>query len=170
MAERLLGNAAAVAFIAKRRKWQPQTVLDLAHEASLGRTDERQLAFLYDTCVKRRWVEHGKKQVRFVFGKADSLWRGGLLPIAQRVFILEGETDAISLIDAGAERDGNTLVVALPSASMVKTHWAEQLAGKDVLLCMDADESGWNALGKLTDLLTPCVNSLQILSLEGLLQ
>lgn len=85
MAERLLANSGACEAIARRRGWRPQVVFDLASEASLGLSEAGRLVFLYDTGAKERWRENGQRRMRFLFGKADSLWRGGLLPIAERV-------------------------------------------------------------------------------------
>jgi hypothetical protein len=45
------------------------------------------------------------------------LWRGSIINIGTTVYLCEGETDEISLIDAGLESDGRTVAVALPSAS-----------------------------------------------------
>lgn len=170
MAKRLLSNTAACEAIAARRRWKTSTVADLAAEASLGLSEAGRLVFLYDTGAKERWRdERGERRIRFLFGKPDSLWRGGLLPIAQRVFVCEGETDAVSLVDAGAEEDGDTLVVALPSASTFKSWWGPQLAGKTVVTCLDADPAGQAATAKLKTLLAPYVAGLRIVNLQEVL-
>lgn len=170
MAERLLANVAACESIASRRGWAVTTVIDLASEASLGQSEQGRLTFLYDTGAKERWRENGERRMRFLFGKPDALWRGGLLTIARRVIVTEGETDAISLVDAGAEQDDETLVVALPSASTLKRWWGVQFASKDVLLCMDGDPAGQKATEKLKSLLAPHVASLRTVDLEVLLK
>jgi hypothetical protein len=48
-----------------------------------------------------------------------------------------GETDTISLIDAGIEADGHSLAVGLPSASTFNQEWAQLFKGKDVVLALD---------------------------------
>lgn len=171
MAERLIGNLPACKSIARRRGWQHQTVLNLAHEASLGLSENNRLIFLYDTSAKERWRDgNGERRLRFLFGKADALWRGGLLPVFGKVFVTEGETDAISLVDAGAEQDGDTLVVALPSASTIKPCWGLSLARKKVVLCLDADPDGQAATVKLKALLAPHVARLRTVNLEEVLR
>ena len=168
MAERLTSNPRECESIARDRGWQPDTVFGLAQEAYLGLSESDRLVFLYDTGAKERWQEGGERRMRFLFGKADSLWRGGLLSIAEQVFICEGETDAISLIDAGAEDAEGSLVVALPGAGIFKPHWTRQLAGKAVVLCLDADDAGKKATEKHKATLAPHVASLRTVNLEAL--
>ena len=170
MAERLITDPRACESIARRRGWRPETVRDLACEASLGLSEEGRFVFLYDTGAKERWRQNGERRIRFLFGKADSLWRGGLLPAFGNVFVTEGETDAVSLVDAGIEEDGDTLVVALPSAGTWKPWWVALLAGKDVTLCLDADPAGQSATEKIIAVLARRVARLQTLNLEALLQ
>ena len=170
MAERLINDPRACDSIARRRQWHPDTVFGLAQEASLGLSESDRLVFLYDTGAKERWREGSERQMRFLFGKADSLWRGGLLSIAVQVFICEGETDAISLIDAGAEEAEGSLVVALPGAGIFKPHWTRQLAGKAVILCLDADDAGKKATEKHKATLAPHAASLRTVNLEALLK
>src|SRR5207248_5202181 len=104
--------------VAKTRHWKTETVRDLAVEGSLGIEDNK-LVFLYDTGAKIRFRQQGEKVIYWLFGK-PFIWRGAYLSIPSRtkIFLCEGETDAIALLDAGAEKnDPAKLVVAVPSAS-----------------------------------------------------
>jgi hypothetical protein len=91
--------------LAKARGWKPETVRDLAVEGSLG-YENGKLCFLYDTGMKVRYRSKGQRIIFWAFGE-PWLWRGSFLAIASRtkVFLTEGETDAISLLDLGAESD-----------------------------------------------------------------
>jgi len=88
--------------------------------------------------------------------------------MARTIYLCEGETDAISLIDAGLESDGEMLAVALPSASTFNERWATFFAGKDVVLAFDADKAGQEATRRVSRLLYPHVASLKQLNWGGL--
>lgn len=160
----LLYSPVRCALFAAARGWKNETVRALAQEGSLGRHDQK-MAFIYQSGVKLRWEENGERMIRWHLGK-PSLWRGEFLRVPDfgRVFLTEGETDAIRLFDAGAEADGVTLVVALPSASTFAPAWAEQFAGKDVTLAMDHDDAGQKATMRVGKLLHPIARRLSILN------
>lgn len=107
--------------IARARNWRAETIVDLAHEPSLG-WDSEKLAFLYESGVKLRSRKDGERIIRWAFGK-PWIWRGGFLWGRSTVYITEGETDCISLIDAGLEEDALTLAVAVPSATTFAEEW-----------------------------------------------
>jgi hypothetical protein len=153
MSRRLAADAELCARIARARRWNPETIRGLALEGALGWHQER-LAIIYETGIKLRWRERGERIIRFHHGHAGQLWRGWLLtPRVPKVFVTEGETDAITLLNAGAEAEAAgdqlaTAVVALPSAAM-PPGVVELLAGKDVVLCLDRDPAGRRATAKL---------------------
>ena len=167
MAEELIANPRLCEQIARTRNWRSDTVLNLAREVSLG-VEDGKLAFLYDTGVKlRSRKETGERIIWWVFGK-PSLWRGAFLPMATTIYLCEGETDAISLIDAGVETDPKTLVVAMPSASTFNEAWAHLFRGKHLILAMDSDEAGRKATQAVARLLARQVVSLKQLNWEGM--
>jgi DNA primase len=84
------------------------------------------------------------------------------------IYLCEGETDAISLIDAGLESDERTVAVALPSASTFKERWTTLFAGKDVVLVFDADRPGEEATRRVSQFLQPHVAKLKHLNWGGL--
>jgi twinkle protein len=149
-AERLAGDLDLCARIAAARGWKPETVRSVALDACLG-WEEGKLVFVYQTGLKARWKDvSGQRVIRFLCGNASELWRGWLLSERiTKVFVCEGETDAISMIDAGAEIDDNVLVVSLPSASTIPADIAQRLAGKDAVVCVDNDKAGRDARLKL---------------------
>jgi len=152
--------------IACARGWKPETIRNLTFGPSLG-WHEGKLAFIYESGVKLRWRQHGERIVWWAFGK-PWLWRGSLIDTATAIYLCEGETDAISLIDAGLEADGRTVAVALPSATTFNERWATLFAGKDVILAFDADKAGQEATRRVSRLLHPHVASLKQLNWGGL--
>ena len=163
MAEALRNDPALCERIARSRKWSADTIRNLALEPSLGWDSERKcVAFLYETGVKLRTrKESGERLIWWAFGK-PYLWRGGYLSRAQTVYLCEGETDAISIVDAGIEAAAlSTLAVALPSATTFDHRWARLFSGKDVILALDADEAGQQATARISALLSPHVSHLR---------
>jgi hypothetical protein len=149
--------------IARKRGWKVETLQRLTMEPSLGWHDGK-LAFIYETGVKlRSRRESGERIIWWAFGK-PWIWRGFVLRDAETVYLCEGETDAISLIDAGVEERPNTFAVALPSASTFDAQWAESFRGKEVILVLDADKAGADATAKASKLLRGCARSLKQLN------
>jgi hypothetical protein len=161
-AERLLASESAIKSVADQRKWKAETIRNLALDPSLGITDEGKLAFLCETGLKIRWKENGERRIRWAFGK-PWLWRFGCINQADTVFICEGETDAITLIDSGLEEHRGTLVVALPSASFHIDRWASLFVGKRVIIATDADEAGTAAAQHLVVVLKQHAKSIGLL-------
>jgi hypothetical protein len=141
---RLLEDRRFVEGIANHRQWKQQTLRDLALDGYLGQDDDGHICFISAAGCKSRWREHGERRFRFLFGRSW-LWRGELIPQAQTVYLCEGETDAISLIDRGIEDDGETVAVGLQGATLNVQPWAFLFTGKDVVIAMDDDEAGWKA-------------------------
>jgi hypothetical protein len=168
MVARLRDDPALRDDISKKRGWKPETLRQLALELYLGWDDEKDaIAFIYDTGLKLRWREKGERIIRWAFGK-PWLWRGAYLNFAQTVYVTEGETDAVALLDGGVEQQHATIVVALPSASIFNSEWAELFKGKNVILVFDADSAGQSATAKVSKILLPVVRSLKQLKWEGL--
>jgi hypothetical protein len=151
--------------IARGRGWKPETIRNLSLEPSLG-WHEGKLAFIYETGVKLRWRQQGERIIRWAFGK-PWLWRGSYIDTAKTVYLSEGETDVISLIDAGLEKDGTSIAVAIPSATTFNEWWATLFAGREVVLAFDADKAGKQASLRVSRLLQPHVASLKQLNWEG---
>jgi len=126
-------------------------------------------AFLYDTGMKVRCRRKEQRIIFWAFGK-PWIWRGAYLSIPHRnnVFLCEGQTDAISLLDFGAEKDPAKLVVATPSASTLNEIWTPFFKGKDVVLCFDADEAGKKATDRVASTLSGHARTIQALDWEGL--
>ena len=149
--------------VAKSRSWKYETIEKLAREGSLGWYDQS-LAFLYDTGVKIRPWPWRRDGIRWFFGKPN-LWRGGTIGSAKEVYLAEGETDCISLIDSGI-CTASTTVVAAPSATTFKLEWAVRLHGKTVVLCFDNDEAGQKGVERVSKLLAPYTQEIYTLNLE----
>jgi len=164
MIARMCDDAALRERVARARGWNPATVRELALEGYLGWHHEK-LAFIYDTGVKARWREKRERIIRWAFGK-PWIWRGAYLNFAETVYLCEGETDAISLIDGGIEREPKTVTVAAPSATGFNPEWAQLFAGKDVILAFDADDAGRNATTIVARSLRPFVRKLSQVAWE----
>lgn len=149
--------------IAAKRNWKPETIMVLAEEGCLG-WDRTQmggnLAFIYGTGMKlRNWLDSGRRFVWWSCG-SGSIWRGEKITNAAKIYLCEGETDCISLLDAGFEASADKAVVAVPSASSFNPAWAASFTGKVVTLCMDGDEAGMKARNRIGTLLHPVVRLL----------
>ena len=166
MAVALQNDAKLCERIAKARGWKPETIRELTIGPCLG-WYKGKLAFIYETGVKLRRRQQRERIVRWAFGK-PWLWRGSLIDTATAVYLCEGETDAISLIDAGLESDGRTVAVALPSATTFNERWADLFRGKEVILAFDADNPGQEATRRVSRLLRKHVASLKQLNWGGL--
>jgi hypothetical protein len=143
------------------RGWKAQTIERLAREGSLG-WHQQSIAFIYDTGVKVRPWPWKRDGIRWLFGK-PSIWREQSLPGASEVYVTEGETDCISLIDSRI-CNGTTTVVAAPSATTFKAEWAALFAGNTVTLCLDDDQAGQKGTDRLIPLLTPYAKEIYTLS------
>lgn len=142
--------------VASKRAWKAETIQRLAKEGSLG-WNRGALAFLYDTGMKlRNWPD---REFGWEFG-GPCVWRRQKLEGASQVFLCEGETDAISLVDAGLEEDPDVVVVALASATSITGDLTDLLKGKHVTICMDNDPPGESAKEKLIELLEPVCASV----------
>ena len=131
--------------IAASRGWKPETIQALAAEKSLGWGGDC-LDFIYETGIKvRKWPG---KELYWWAGK-PYVWRSRVMKNASAVYLTEGETDAITLLDAGLETDPEVAVVAAPSASTFEKQWAELFRGKDVVLCYDADQAGEKGISRV---------------------
>jgi hypothetical protein len=101
------------------------------------------LCYIYTAGLKYR--NPGKSGPRFLWlcGRATAPWRMGWArnSAVETVFLTEGESDALALIEAGIEADGKTAVVASPGTSFPRD-WAPMFAGKTVVLCFDLDGPG----------------------------
>jgi len=137
--------------IAKRRGWLAETVRGLALDAHLG-THEGKLGFIYPHGLKLRWQDAaGERRIAWVFGSNGELWRQDRLASSsvRTVYVCEGETDGISLLDAGMETDSTVAVVAIPGASCWRQEWNALFAGRDVLVASDADDAGEKAAKRI---------------------
>ena len=126
------------------------------------------LAYVYPSGLKWRRPSATTEGPRFdvLFGHLAEPWRmpWAMRPEVQTVFICEGESDAIALIEAGAERDPSCAVVAAPGTAF-KAAWGPLFAGKRVVLCLDLDDAGRAATAKVAGILRP--HAAAVLSWNG---
>lgn len=154
---------------ARKRGWKRETILKLAREGCLGWRRHYGAVFIYPTGIKYRVDVGGERFFPWEEGHAGFPWRNYRIANASKVYVAEGETDCITLIDAGLENDPGIAVVALPSATIYKFNWSDLIAGKEVTLCMDNDEAGNYATDALVGLIHPHAQKLNILNWKGIL-
>jgi len=148
--------------VAASRNWKPETIRALARSLHLGWGGDC-LDFIYKTGIKVR--EWPGKRFHWLAGQPH-IWRSDVIEASSSAVITEGEIDAITLIDLGLEKAPATVVVALASATTFSPSWASLFAGKDVTMCLDADEAGEQGVRKIAPLLQPVVTNLFILNLK----
>jgi CHC2 zinc finger/Toprim-like len=160
-AGRLIANDAAIKKLASRRNWKPETIRNLALDLCFGLTLDGKLALLYESGLKLRWEENGERVIRWDFGK-KWFWRGWAIKQSHTVYLCEGETDAITLIDAGYETDSRVNVVALPDAWFNIDPFVSLFAGKQVIIATDWDEAGKRAAEKINEALKEVATVLRL--------
>jgi len=163
------------------RGWDPETLQALATEASgLGflheialrkqnggtYTVKNALCYCYPKGLKIRFQGPGSETLnplasgarhRWVCGKATCPWRSNLANFKRspRIYLSEGEPDAIAMLCSGVEEAGKTSVIAMPSATSFDTGWGQLFAGKTVVFGSHKDSAGDSATSKIIRGLAP---------------
>ncbi len=168
MVKRLAYDEALCERIAKKRGWRAETVRGLTGDGALGWSDgwagrhTGALAFCYESGIKHRWRAGAERVIRWYRGGPRTLWRGWMRLDQKEVWIMEGETDAISMINTGIEATLETLVVALPNAGVIPYGLAELVEGRAVVLSLDRDKAGEAATQKIAAIVRPVAESVRI--------
>lgn len=138
--------AASLGLKLETLQWAARGESGLGIACSVG-SSKPWLCYCYPAGLKWR-NPHPKSTPRFrwIVGNARAPWRWewAAKPEVETVFLTEGESDALALIEAGLESDGTVACVASPGTSFPR-HWAPMFAGKRVVLCFDLDEPGMQA-------------------------
>jgi hypothetical protein len=115
------------------------------------------LCYAYPAGLKWR-NPHPKTTPRFrwIVGKATQPWRMAWpsKPEVHTVYLTEGESDCMALIESGLEVPGVAACVASPGTSFPQA-WAQLFTGKRVVLCFDSDPPGQAAAKKVAAMLRP---------------
>lgn len=115
--------------------------LGIASPAGLGKL---WLCYAYPEGLKWRNPDtKGKPRFMWIMGKATAPWRmeWASNPDVSTVYVTEGESDCLALMEAGLEADGTAACVASPGTSFPR-EWAPLFKGKRVVLCFDTDQPG----------------------------
>jgi hypothetical protein len=151
----------------ERPEWIPEVLRGLAIEGDLGWEDGA-LLFGYSHGIKRRWVDLAGRHFRWDCGGTNSeCWRQSLLCSSHhRIYITEGETDAITLLGIGVEDPGDCLVLGLPG----NTAYPESASfhGKNIILIPDPDLAGQNTASVLTQRLKPVAASIVTINIADI--
>jgi hypothetical protein len=133
-----------------------------------GRLEGPAILFGYSHGIKARWEAEpdGVRPIRWLCGSAGGqCWRQSLLRADHhRIYITEGETDAIALLSLGLE-EGGVLVIALASASTLPE--PEPFKGRDLVIIPDPDEAGMRAAARLRDRCGPFARGIAIVEEGG---
>jgi CHC2 zinc finger/Toprim-like len=157
---RLLADRPYMEQIARFRQWKYETLYGLALDGYLGRDDEGHFCLNSAAGCKTRWRQDGERRFKFLFGK-NWLWRAELIPQAETIYLCEGETDAITLIDRGIEEDGETVAIGVQGATLNIEPWAFLFTEKKVVIAMDDDEAGWKADARIERTLSGKAKSIE---------
>ena len=165
-AHRLKESAFWLSQISSWRGWKPQTLAMLAAQRSLGVDPTGRLFFIYLSGLKYRYndLDTGEPIKKWVVGSKQTLWRINHLPSAKKVYLTEGEIDAVSVIDEGVEQKPGTFVIAVPCAGFNLAPLASLFIDKEIVLVPDPDEAGLKAGRKWVHILEPYAAHLSYLS------
>jgi hypothetical protein len=110
---------------------------------------ESRLGFVYRGALKIRDPWPGSKARFLMNGTPSRPWRSFWLGRPEltitAVHVVESESDAVALIEAGYERPfeaEGSVVIAVPGASAWRSEWAPMLAGREIHLWPDNDTAG----------------------------
>lgn len=136
-----------------RKKWSFPIIYKLVDEGALGCDESGKLVYIYPHGIKRRGNHKDSRGDRWIFGGAkDNLWRGGDLSSSTKdtVFLTEGESDLVSLLNYREEGD-NEICCSIPGSSWnpdaVMAHYVG--SHRRVYLLFDCDTAGFAATKKV---------------------
>lgn len=145
----------------KRPEWSADAILALSLEGDLGYEDNclfgelsgPAVLFFYSHGIKARWKN---KIVRWIRGAPNgTCWRQSAMRAShQRVYVTEGETDAITAVSVGLESE-SSIVLGLASALTVPD--PDPFHDKEIIAIPDADPAGRKSEQKLRSILGPPV-------------
>ena len=121
------------------------------------------LAYAYPNGLKARNRDpQAKPRFWFTVGKPTVPWRfEWIKPEVRDVFLTEGESDCMALIESGLEVPGLSACVASPGTSFPAA-WATLFTGKRVTICFDRDKAGQAAALKVAAMLRPLAAGVSI--------
>lgn len=121
------------------------------------------LSYIYPTGLKVRNLPGSRIRFYWEFGTASTPWRFDRVgPAISKIYLTESESDALTLIACGVEKDPSSAVVACPGTGFQEA-WAELFTGKSVIICFDFDVAGRTAARKVERLLSDHAESVKIL-------
>jgi len=158
------GGDSIVGFIAEDLGLSRETLRYAGHGSSGLGIANGWLCYAYPQGLKWRNPDpQAKPRFLWLCGKATLPWRWewARLPDIRTIYVCEGESDCLALIEAGLESDGTGACVASPGTSF-SPEWAMLFAGKAVILCFDSDPPGQTAALKVAAMLAPHATSVSI--------
>jgi DNA primase len=168
-AHRLAANNEKISRLCKARpEWTYEALWHTAFEGDIG-IEANRILFGYRHGIKARWKDsQGERVIRWLCGGAYSeCWRqSSLRNDHQRVFITEGESDALTMISLGYEKDGRSVVLGLAGANVMPR--PEPFKGREIVIIPDPDEAGRESERKLRTLLGPVARKLTTFNVEEL--
>lgn len=129
------------------------------------------ILYLYPEGAKQRNPKGRPPRFQWPCGRAELPWRMHFFTHRKNVstvYLTEGESDAIAMIDAGLENlfpdDGElgSCVIASPGTSF-KKEWGVLFKGADLIICFDHDDAGIKASSKVAAICSPFTQTIKML-------
>jgi P4 family phage/plasmid primase-like protien len=112
----------------------------------------------------RRWSP-GDGRIRSTTGCKTQLFGGDRLANKNRrtgrIWIAEGEWDAMALESVFSELNKNDTVVGVPGAGVFKKQWIDLFRNRDVVICYDNDDAGREGSQKVARMLHGAASSVK---------
>jgi len=173
----LMSNEAARRELSESLGVSSDILARMAGTLDLGLIDGRLVYLAHDGGnwhgCQVRGLPGEKPRFYWKIGKPFLPWRGWRLSDkrVRTVYLCEGQSDAIALIDAGIEDASNAAskvaVIAAPGTAFPET-WVDLFRFRRVILCGDRDEPGQKAVRKVGELLLPFAESVRVFSWAAL--
>ncbi len=132
--------------LAGERGWTPETIIELglgSHRQQITIPVRDQSARLTGVLFYRPWPQAGQPKLRAAAGSRRQLLPHPGRERSPRVLLVEGEPDMI------AARSHGLPAIAVPGVASWRTEWRELLAGREVVIVMDADPPGRQAAQRI---------------------
>ena len=169
----LLSNELVVARLAELRGWTCDALnaLELGYDAEWTSRDGGPIVFVTrDAVGQLAGVEHYQpnpdkrvgKKLKAAAGSTRELFPAPeVLPIDQRVFVLEGGPDVVAMRSLGLH------AVGVPGSEGWKSTWAPRFATREVVVCCDCDTEGRKLASRVATDLLPQAATVRVVDLDS---
>lgn len=132
--------------IMSRKGWSDRTIRSLLDDRSIVFDGKGRMLYIYPNGVKARYDYSTSREDRWLFGGVrGNVWRGGACddPGVRAVWMTEGESDLVTLMEDRPEGDGEAYVAFAGASARLSQVEAYRIgAYRDVYLLFDNDPAG----------------------------